>query len=62
MIEYLKHLVVTRSTRASAALGGLALVFSRCRIDQFYLLFLPAAVRVWNVLPSGVFSRGTLDS
>ena len=31
--EYLHHFVAARSTRASVALGELALVIPRCRID-----------------------------
>ena len=48
MNEYLDHFVSARNTRASAALGELALVFTRCRTDQFSRSFLPAAVRLWN--------------
>ena len=58
--EYLKHYVAACNTRASAALGELALVIPRCRTNQFSRSFLPAAVRLWNVLPSGLFSDGTL--
>ena len=49
MNEYLKHLVVARSTKAPTTLGELALVTPRCKTDQFSRSFLPAAVRVWNV-------------
>ena len=34
----------------------------RCRTDQFNRSFLPGAVRLWKLLPSGVFSGGTLNS
>ena len=34
----------------------------RCRTDKFSRSFLPAALRLWNLLPSGVFSSGTLIS
>ena len=50
MNENLKHCVAARNTRASVALGKLALVISRCRTDQFSRSFLSAAVRLWNVL------------
>ena len=43
MNEYLNNFVAARNTRASAALGELALVIPRCRIDQFSRPFLPAA-------------------
>ena len=59
MNEYLQHLLAARNTRTSAALGDLALVSSRCRIDQFSRLLLPTAVSLWNLLPSGVFTGGT---
>ena len=62
MNEYLKHFVAARNTRASAALGELALIIPRCRTDQFTRSFLPADVRLWNFLRSGVFSGVTLDS
>ena len=60
MNEYLKHLDATRNTRASAAVGELALVIPFCRTDQFSPSFLSGGVRLCNVLPSGVFSGGTL--
>ena len=59
MYEHLNYFATTRNTRASTALGELASVIPRCRIDQFTRLFLPAAVHLWNLLPSGVFSGGT---
>ena len=62
MNKYLKHLFVDRNTIASATLGKLALVIPRFRTDQFSRSFLPAANRLWNVLPSGVFSGDTLSS
>ena len=60
--QYLKHFVAARNTRASAALGELALVISRCRTDQLSRSFLPDYVCLWNLLPSGVFSGGPLSS
>ena len=48
--EYLHYFVATRNTRASSALGELALVIHRCRTDLFSLSFLPATVRRWNLL------------
>ena len=51
-----------RNTRDSAALGELALVIPQCRTDQCSRLFRPDAVRLWNLLPSGVLSGGTLSS
>ena len=60
MSEYLHHFVVTRNTRSSAALGELALVILRCGTDQVGRSFLPADVRLWNLLHSGVFGGGTL--
>ena len=62
MNEYLKNFVAARTTRASAALGVLALVIRRCRIYQFSRSFPPAVVRLRNVLPSCVFSGVTLSS
>ena len=44
--EYLHHFAATRNTRASVALGELALVIQRCRTDQFSRLALPAAGRL----------------
>ena len=46
MNECLNHLVAARYTRVSAALGELALVVLRCRINRFSRLFQPAAVRL----------------
>ena len=60
--EYLHHFVATRNTTASAALCELALVISRCGFDRFSRAFLLAAVRLWSLLPSGVFSGDTLSS
>ena len=62
MNEYLNYLVATCNTRATAALDELALVFPRCRTEQFSRSFLPAVVRLWNLLLSGVFSGDTLSS
>ena len=62
MHKYLHYFVASRNTRTSAALGELASAISRCRIDQINRSFLPAAVRLCNLLPSGVFSGGTLSS
>ena len=60
--KYLHHFVATHNTRASTALGELALVIPCCRTDQFSRSFLPATVLLWNLLPSGVFSKGILSS
>ena len=62
MNGYLNHSVAARNTRGSAALGELALVIPRCRTDQFSRLFVPAAARLWNFLPSGVCTDSTLSS
>ena len=62
MHDYLYYFIATCNTRASAALGELALVITCCKTDQFNRSFLPASVRLWNLLPSGEFSGGTLDS
>ena len=62
MNRYLNHFVVARNTRISVALVELALVIPRCRTDQFSRSFLLAAVRLWNMLSSGVFSGDTLSS
>ena len=62
MNEYLKQFVAARNTSASVALGGLIMVIPGFRTDQFSRYFLPVAGRLWNLLPSGVFSRGTLNS
>ena len=35
MNEYLHHFIATRDTRASAALGKLALMMLRCKTDKF---------------------------
>ena len=62
MNEFLNNFVAVRNTRASVTLCELGLVISRCRTDQFSLLFLPAAVRcLWNLLPSGVFRGAILN-
>ena len=62
MKVYLNCFVAARSTRASATLDELALAIPRCRIDQFSRSFLPAAVRLWNLLPSSVFSGKILST
>ena len=60
--EYLYHFVAASSTGASTAVGELALVNPRCITDQCSRSLLPAAVCLWNLLLSGVFSGGTLSS
>ena len=60
MHEYLHHFIATCNARASAALRELALVIPLCRTDYFSRSFLPAAVCLWNLLSTGVFSGGTL--
>ena len=62
MNEYLNRFVAARNITTSATLGELALVIPWCKTDQFSQSFLPAAVRLWNILPSGVFSGDTLHS
>ena len=62
MNEYLNPFIATLNTRVSAALSKLILVIQRCRTDQFSRSFLPSAVRLWNLLLSGVFSGDTLSS
>ena len=44
--KYLKHFVVTRNTRTSAALGEMVLMIPGCRTDQFSQSFLPVADRL----------------
>ena len=60
--EYLHQFVASRNSRSSAALGKLHLVISHCRTDQFSRSFLPAAMPLLNLLPSGVFSGGSWSS
>ena len=60
MNEYVNNFVAARNTRASAALGKLALVNSTYKTDQFSRSFLLTAVRLWNLLRPGVFSDSTL--
>ena len=60
--EYLNHFLAARNIRASVALGKLALVVQRCRTDHFSRSFLSAAKRLWNLLPLGVISGGSLHS
>ena len=62
MNKYLKFLFAASNTKASVALGEMALVIPHCRTDQFSRSFLPAVGRLWNVLPSGVFNGDTLSS
>ena len=62
MKEYLHYFIAARNTIASAALGELPSLIPGWRTDQFSRSFLPAAVRLWNLLPSGTFSSGTFSS
>ena len=62
MNGYLNHFAAARNTRTSAALSELGLVILCCRTDKFSRSFLPAAVRLWNLLLPGVLSAGTLSS
>ena len=62
MHEYLHHFVAARNTRASAALRELALTILRYASDLVSRSFLAVAVRLWNLMPSGVFGGGTLSS
>ena len=60
--EYLHPFVAACNSRGSGALCELALVIPRSRTNQFSRLFLLVAARMWNWLPSDVFSGGTLSS
>ena len=62
MNGYLNNVLAAHNTKASDALGELVLVVPRSRTDQLSRSFLPAAVRLWNLLPSNMFSDGTLSS
>ena len=62
MNDYLNNFDAARNNKASAALGEVALMIPRFRADQLSRLFLPTALRLWNLLQSGVFSIGTLSS
>ena len=62
MTEYLNYFIATGNIRASAALGVLNLVNPSCRTDQCSRPFLPAALRLCNLLPSGVVSGDPLSS
>ena len=55
------HFVATRNTKASVALGKLVLVIPLFRTAQFSRSFLPAALRLWNLLPLGFFSGDILS-
>ena len=55
--EYLNNFVAVCNTRASTALGELALVIPRCRTDQFSRSFLSAAVSLWNMLALSALLR-----
>ena len=62
MNEYLNYFVAARISKASAAQGELALVIPLYRIDKLSRSFPPAAVCLWNLLQSDVFSGNTLSS
>ena len=62
MNKYVNHFVAACNTRASAALGELALVISRYIIDQFSRSILLVSVRLWNLLPSGAFRGNAFSS
>ena len=62
MNEKLNNFVAPRTTDDSTALGELTLVIPRCRTNRFSRSFLPATVRLWNLLLSCVFSGDTLSS
>ena len=49
--------VPSRVTRATEALHEHALVVPRCRTEQYKRSFLMSGVRLWNRLPSSVFSH-----
>ena len=58
-----KHnFIVARNTRASAALGELALVIPACGTEQFSRYLLLTNVRLWNLLPTFIFTDGSLSS
>ena len=62
MNEYLPHFVAARNTKTLASFGELALVIPRSSTDQFSWLFLSDVVRLWKLLPQGMFSGGILSS
>ena len=62
MNEYMHCFATSFNTRASTTLGELALAIPCCRANQFSESFLATAVRLWNLLLSGVFSGDTLRS
>ena len=59
MNGYLNNFVAAHDSKVSAALDELTVVIPRCRTYQFNWSFLLAAVHLWSMLPSGVFSGGT---
>ena len=59
MHEYRHNFVAVRNTRASAALGKLALVILCCKTDQFSRSLLPIAVCMKLTEVGGVLSGGT---
>ena len=61
MNESQHYFVPLRNTRESAALCQLALVIPRRRTNEFNRLFYTVAVRLWNLLPPGMFSDDTLS-
>ena len=61
MNEYLSHIVAARNTRVSAARGESALVIPRCGTSLCSRSFLPAAMPLWILPPSGVFRGDTLS-
>ena len=58
---YMYNFLAACNITASAALCELVLVIPRYRTDQFSRSFLPVDVRLYNLLPSVVFSGGTLS-
>ena len=59
----LKQFVATRNAQASGALDELALAIPCCyKTHEFSRSFVPAAERLWNLLPSGVVSGDKLGS
>ena len=58
---YLNYFVAVLNSRPFSATRQLAFVIPCCRIDHFSWSFLPDAVRLWILLPSGVFSGCTLN-
>ena len=59
--KFLYHFAAIRNTRVASVQGELALINLLCRTVHFSQSFLPAALRLWNLLPSRVFNGSTLS-